>query len=335
MLHNVGNEDEVADQLGSLGLEQEEERIYRALVRQPSVDQSALKILTGISAVHIRRVMSHLEELGLLRQSDTSASGYVVVAPDLALSSLINRRRAELDSLQIATADLAERFRASRMERDPSELVEVVMGPEISDRALALGLGAKDEILAFDRPPYVTWVTPTEELDAEQPLLERGVRIRIIYSTDALEASGRLPALLSLARLGEESRVLPELPIKLRIIDREKAMVPLTGQAHATESVAIIHRSGLLEALIALFESYWSQAIPLIANPQNTAMPEISPGQQRVLNLLAAGLKDQSIARQLGVSMRTSRRRISEVMTALHASTRFQAGAHAARSGWI
>jgi DNA-binding NarL/FixJ family response regulator len=45
-----------------------------------------------------------------------------------------------------------------------------------------------------------------------------------------------------------------------------------------------------------------------------------------LLGLLVAGLKDETIARQLGVSLRTVQRRIAALMHELGARTRFQAG---------
>jgi DNA-binding NarL/FixJ family response regulator len=49
--------------------------------------------------------------------------------------------------------------------------------------------------------------------------------------------------------------------------------------------------------------------------------------------LLAAGLKDEAIARQLGVSLRTIHRRTGDLLDRLGARTRFQAGMQAARQG--
>jgi DNA-binding NarL/FixJ family response regulator len=54
-----------------------------------------------------------------------------------------------------------------------------------------------------------------------------------------------------------------------------------------------------------------------------------------VLELLQLGLKDETIARQLGISLRTVRRRIAMVMDEVGATTRFQAGIEAARRGLI
>ncbi|MGH2602897.1 MAG: response regulator transcription factor, partial [Dehalococcoidia bacterium] len=54
---------------------------------------------------------------------------------------------------------------------------------------------------------------------------------------------------------------------------------------------------------------------------------------QQVLRLLDAGYKDDAAARQLGMSVRTYRRHVAEIMRSLGATSRFQAGARAAELG--
>ncbi|KMS88406.1 LuxR family transcriptional regulator, partial [Streptomyces regensis] len=54
-----------------------------------------------------------------------------------------------------------------------------------------------------------------------------------------------------------------------------------------------------------------------------------------VLDLLGQGAKDESAARQLGLSVRTYRRRVGELMAALGASSRFQAGVRARELGLV
>ena len=174
------------------------------------------------------------------------------------------------------------------------------------------------------------------EVDLEEPLLRRGVVARGIYCREAFETPHRAAIVARLAALGEEARVLPDLPFKLRIYDHRVALVPLTTDEHATESVAVVHPSGLLVALIALFEAYWERAHPIDSHARTEDRPgDLTDDHLEVLVLMNAGLKDEAIARQLGVSMRTVRRRVLQIMDLLHASTRFQAGAQAIRRGWI
>ena len=50
---------------------------------------------------------------------------------------------------------------------------------------------------------------------------------------------------------------------------------------------------------------------------------------------LTEGAKDEQIARTLGISLRTVRRRIADLLSELGADSRFQAGVEAVRRGWL
>jgi DNA-binding NarL/FixJ family response regulator len=54
-----------------------------------------------------------------------------------------------------------------------------------------------------------------------------------------------------------------------------------------------------------------------------------------LLSLLAAGQTDARIARSLGWSLRTTQRRVHQLMATLNAATRFQAGIAARDRGWV
>lgn len=60
--------------------------------------------------------------------------------------------------------------------------------------------------------------------------------------------------------------------------------------------------------------------------------PELTPDQRALLAALARGGRDEIVARRLGVSTRTFRRRLAELMRQLGATSRFQAGAKAAHA---
>jgi len=54
-----------------------------------------------------------------------------------------------------------------------------------------------------------------------------------------------------------------------------------------------------------------------------------------VLEALLAGLTDETAAARLGISGRTYSRRVGELLSALGTTSRFRAGAEAARRGWL
>jgi DNA-binding NarL/FixJ family response regulator len=57
--------------------------------------------------------------------------------------------------------------------------------------------------------------------------------------------------------------------------------------------------------------------------------------QSTVLRLMAGGLTDAAIGRQLGASERTVRRHIATVLEQLNVDNRITAAAVAVREGWI
>ncbi len=136
---------------------------------------------------------------------------------------------------------------------------------------------------------------------------------------------------------GEDIRVVERVPIKLIVADQNMAMVPMDS-AGRTPAALLVHRSGLLDALLALFDAVWEKARPLRLEPAGLA--EGSPAEdlaeldRQILGLLLAGLTDASISTQLGLSMRTVQRRVREMMDLAGVHTRLQLGWHAARSGW-
>ena len=167
-------------------------------------------------------------------------------------------------------------------------------------------------------------------------MLGRGVACRVIYEPAALELPGRLPHLRRLADLGEQARVAPQLPLKMLICDRKRAMLPLASAGDATESVVLVGPSALLGGLVEIFEAYWQRSTPLwSAGRREVGGTGLSEEEYEVLQLLATGLKDEAIARQVGISMRTARRRISSLVATLGVGTRFQAGVEAARRGLL
>ena len=91
----------------------------------------------------------------------------------------------------------------------------------------------------------------------------------------------------------------------------------------------------LVEALHVYFESWWVRGHD--ADPAHDQAGTMrSSGEDKALpQLLADGMKDENLARRLGLSVRTVRRRISDLMGRLEAGSRFQAGVQAVRNRWI
>ena len=128
---------------------------------------------------------------------------------------------------------------------------------------------------------------------------------------------------------GEEVRLIDDLPTRLMIIGATHAILP--EPLGFSDSPRLLVRQGaLVSALTLLFELYWEKAMPVseLSGPRSSE-------RTFLLRQLLSGAKDEQIARTMGLSLRTVRRRIAELMIELGADTRFQAGAEAVRRGWL
>ena len=247
---------------------------------------------------------------------------------------LAAKRREELTRTQLSARALLADMVVDE-ERRPDRLVEVVAGRDaVAVRFAQLLKGVQHELLVFDRPPYVE--RPDRADSAVRELLRNGVAVRGLYAPESLEVPGALDEARDAAAAGERSRVHPAIPMKLAIADHRLALLPLSVDAVVNDAL-IIHPCALLDAVCALFELLWQAAVPVFeaSAASEPAAGTLSGEHDALLTALGAGLKDDAIARQVGASTRTVRRRVAELTEALRARTRFQAGVLAERRGLL
>ncbi|TDC49490.1 TrmB family transcriptional regulator [Jiangella ureilytica] len=345
--------------LEGTGITADEEQVYRLLVRAGEACADDLAAQLRLSGDGARAVLDGLLARGLARRLPGGDGGdrFAANPPDVAFGPLLLRGQESLDQARAAVAELAEEHLATARRRDAGQLLEIVTGGEaIRQRIRAVQLGTRSEMLWFCRAGHVAM--PSEENDEEFDMLARGVSYRVLYERQLLEEPGMIDNVAKGIEAGEQARSVPTLPIRLAISDRSVAICPLVPRSDGiTEpTAAIVRDSNLLTALIALFESYWSAAAPLllsggvavtgrgtetggvaVTGPWEGAGPAtaLSGDERYLLSLLVAGVSDKAIATRLGVSMRTVQRRIRDLMELASAETRMQLAWQVARRGWL
>jgi DNA-binding NarL/FixJ family response regulator len=88
----------------------------------------------------------------------------------------------------------------------------------------------------------------------------------------------------------------------------------------------------LIDGVHSLFEAIWDTAADLDTYLRGD-IPDLDPDGRLILQALGSGLTDASAAKRLGVSLRTYRRRVADLMAKLDADSRFQAGLRAGELG--
>ncbi|XTZ14948.1 transcriptional regulator TrmB [Micromonospora echinospora] len=325
--------------LGALGLGPEDETVYGLLVRRAQADPTELAAALRMSDEAIAAALTRLMAYGLVKRGPGDT--YAVAPPAVALGALISEQRTALRSAELALVTLAEEYRGAVAGRAVDELFEVVTGVDaVRHRFAQVQHAARHEVRSFVTLPFIA--VPPGTNAVESSAVRQGVRFRVVVDRVALAEPGVVAETLESLRDGVEVRVVDSLPIKLILADAELGLVPLTATATGEPGAVLLHRTGLLAAMDALFEIVWRHAHPLTVSVAGGLVdrPEGDAGSptdldRRVLGLLLAGLTDQVVAAQLGLSLRTLQRRLRYLMDLAGVQTRMQLGWYAARHGWL
>ncbi|WP_143467253.1 LuxR C-terminal-related transcriptional regulator [Lentzea kentuckyensis] len=306
---------------GHLGVSSELSAVYELLVTGGS--RTTDEIGVAVSA------LEEMRELGMVRHLPGDV--WQAVAPDLAVEALIATREEQNRKARADVGPLMDLYLRNRDEElADNAFVEVISGVDaVRELWHTLLRGARDEVCVLDQPPYVTPLG--QHVALEDETRERDVQWRVVYDRSAVDLPGRVTEIIELVAAGERARVTPTLPFKLAVIDTHAAVLPVVN-ADVVDKVLLIRPSALLDVLRSTFELYWDKGIPFSPGGIYAAAADVDPN---LLGLLAAGLTDESIARQLGLAPRTVQRRVRQLMDRCGAQTRFQAGVQAMRRGWL
>lgn len=170
-----------------------------------------------------------------------------------------------------------------------------------------------------------------ELLGAE--LVGRGVRVRAL-GPENLDDPACGGSAERMAALGVELLAVPQPPLWMAVADRDAAIVPTDP---LVEQAGWVFLRGVapVAACRLLFEQLWDQGRELGRSGDSGVDCGPDRREREVLRLLAEGLTDAAIAARTGLSVRTNRRTIADLMARLGARSRFQAGAEAARRTWV
>ncbi|MFF7949030.1 LuxR C-terminal-related transcriptional regulator [Streptomyces griseorubiginosus] len=260
----------------------------------------------------------------------------------MGLGPLLDQVRAELDErqamlsrAQATVAALASEYTSVHVQAG-AEGVERLNGVEnVRARLTELSQQATAEVRAFMPGGALS----SAALEACRPLdehnLARGVRMQTVYVDSVRNDAATVNYATWFAGGGGQTRTVPSLPMRLILCDRSVAVIPVNEDA-SREGAFFIRLKSVVAALDELFDLVWERATPLGEVPSSDGDGS-GPSERdlALLKMLEDGLTDEGVGRKLGVSIRTVRRLMADLLKRLNAQSRFQAGVEAARRGWL
>ncbi|MFB7056269.1 LuxR C-terminal-related transcriptional regulator [Streptomyces vinaceus] len=313
--------------------------VYGSVVRRPGWGVGEIAGHLGMTEAQVRSCLDELAELSMLYPV-THSTTPVALNPEVGLAALLNRRdteiqhqQAQLAAARTEVAELAAVYSSHHGywgNRGLEQLDDLTM---VRARLVELAEQAQHELLSF----MPGGAQSSEALDASRPLDEKslsaGVRIRTLYLDSVRNDRATTEYARWLAGLGGEIRTIPSLPVRMLVVDRSVALLP-TDPENSRAGAVVVKAPGVLAALVHTFEAAWVQGQTLDgARPSGPG--EVTAQELELLRLLELGSTDEVAARKLGVSLRTVRRMMADIMGRLGARSRFEAGLLAVRAGWM
>lgn len=178
-----------------------------------------------------------------------------------------------------------------------------------------------------------TWAHLGARQTARNRLRNSGTqRVRKLYSPAALADEHSRRHLSELVDKGASVRIaVTALPHETIVIDRRFAILAGEG-APGDREYTVTSAPTLVGGVYALFEAAWETSTDL-KRFLSGERPQLDAESRKILRALGSGATDETAARELDMSLRTYRRRVAELLDALDAGSRFQAGLRAGELG--
>ena len=259
----------LAAKLEQFGLSGKEAEVYIALLQKKEFTAPEVTKITTITRTKIYEYLQKLVQKGLCNVNLRNGQKYFsAVNPKIVFKGIIRNYEQELEEKKKEAAslevELASIHTGNLDNHDPVSYIEVLTDiSQIRAKWLDIQGNAKQEILAFTKPPYTRKVE--DNLQEEAELLNKQLEIKSIYEYGGLsgeELEDLIAGIEAFSAAGEQARVIKELPMKLLICDEMITMLALNDRVSLKPSITtiIVDHPSYAKAQKEVFNAYWEKA---------------------------------------------------------------------------
>lgn len=160
--------------------------------------------------------------------------------------------------------------------------------------------------------PFEPWDI---SFDLDRRSRERGIELMSVFSPRCLSVNPLMTSIDPTVRLGHAVTTM-------WVVDRSCVVLPGPVAPDGSPTLFTVTLPEVLEPTLELWDLVWADSRPALADGE---VPPFTPRQVRTAILLARGAKDASIARELGVSVRTVVSDVAHLVAQLGANSRVDA----------
>jgi HTH-type transcriptional regulator, sugar sensing transcriptional regulator len=251
--------------LVDLGFSERQSKVYLALCKKSNASLSDLQKITGIRQDKLGEIINNLVREGYCseKKSDHNRKCFNITNPKTAISNSVEKK---IKSLENSYNALEEIYNNTEDLKEPFEYIEVFYGKRnIHQQYCNLLSNSENEMLSFTKPPWAD-VEPEEikeQADLAKNFLDHGGVLKTIYEIASMDEDFTIGIMERDLKIGEQSRISMELPIKMFIFDRKSLLIADLSPFSPTNDfrMVLIKQQTIVNAFIALFDFFWQQSM--------------------------------------------------------------------------
>ncbi|WP_051856233.1 hypothetical protein [Streptomyces sp. NRRL B-1347] len=286
----------------------------------------------GWGQAQAARVLSRLGRMKLARSRLEGCDDWIAVHPETVrrqyarpLSGVIDAWQAQLDGLREQLNALSGLCADGTEGGGPSPVVTIEGASDIRAALEDCAARCAEEAFAVQSLGRGAPALAQNALCADAGPLGPDVSVRVLlphlsrYDAEVRDCVARISA-----SGGEVRTTAASLPA---LIAFDRSVVFLLDGEEAGKAHMVKHEA-LVEFILHTVVSAWATSVAFQGTGGNNRIPEWLTQETKtaIVQLLAAGYKDEVVARRLGIGVRTCRKYIAEMFGDLGAQSRFQAG---------
>lgn len=270
---------DIIQNLMDMGLSEREAKVYRVLLGVSEITASAIPKFIDVPRTKVYEAINSLIRKGFCKETTSIANGqhgqtFAAINPEIALEGLMHLEKKRIKRLEAINGQLIDVlsgiYNNSTLRLRDYDFIETLKGrQEIIRRYISLRQNAKIEILELSKGNYsMSEEEANEEADENEQLIRSGVKIKVIYESCEILSGESAYFHHKNAEVGVEARMMPSLPSKVSLFDKNIVMLPLSDPIIEEPNVTalIIEHPALYTILHEAFLCYWNQAEPITYN---------------------------------------------------------------------
>jgi sugar-specific transcriptional regulator TrmB len=263
---------ELTSKFQPIGITGREAEVYIALLKNKALTASEIAKVTSVSINKIYEVLQSLVKKKMCTENYLNGVKlFRSIDPKIAFQNIFSIYEEEINMKKnLFKEELEESLLAIYNKNDnirnPLDYIEVVTDKgQARDRFLNIESKVENEILFFSKPPFV--IKLGANLSLVKNTKKSNVKMKSIYELSSSESSEYKEDLLKIIEqfesLGEEARIIEQLPLKLVIVDENITILSLIDNVAFNPELTtlIVHHPIFALTQKTLFEVYWNNAM--------------------------------------------------------------------------